>query len=183
MQVNTEDKATVSGYQEDARVRTQDNTHEIVSKVAYLIGVPREHFEAENEPFRWDLYKELDAITSEEQLQKFTEDLRDRFGEMPEQLVQLTYVVRLRREAIKLGFERIVMKNNVMLVYFVSNQQSLYYTTPVFANILNYINSQPKNMSVQEQNNKLLLKIKGIDTIEKGYDIVFKMKMSIFADW
>lgn len=61
MQVNTEDKATVSGYQEDARVRTQDNTHEIVSKMAYLIGVPREHFEAENEPFRWDLYKELDA--------------------------------------------------------------------------------------------------------------------------
>lgn len=61
MQVNTEDKATFSGYQEDARVRTQDNTHEIVSKVAYLIGIPREHFETENEPFRWDLYKELDA--------------------------------------------------------------------------------------------------------------------------
>ena len=142
--------------------------------------IPDSYISLTSEKIR--LYKELDAITSEEQLQKFTEDLRDRFGEMPEQLVQLTYVVRLRREAIKLGFERIVMKNNVMLVYFVSNQQSLYYTTPVFANILNYINSQPKNMSVQEQNNKLLLKIKGIDTIEKGYDIVFKMKMSIFAD-
>lgn len=61
MQDNTQDMALSRRYQEDARVRTQDNTHEIVSKVAYLIGVPQEHFEAENEPFRWDLYKELDA--------------------------------------------------------------------------------------------------------------------------
>jgi len=61
MQDNTQDMALSHRYQEDARVRTQDNTHEIVSKVAYLIGVPQEHFEAENEPFRLDLYKELDA--------------------------------------------------------------------------------------------------------------------------
>ena len=142
--------------------------------------IPDSYISLTSEKIR--LYKELDAITSEDALVKFTEDLKDRFGELPPQLVQLTYVVRLRREAIKLGFERIVLKNNMMLVYFVSNQQSPYYSTPVFANILNYINSSPKNMAVTEQNRKLLLKIKGIDTIEKGYNIVFKMKMSIFAD-
>ncbi len=142
--------------------------------------IPDSYISLTSEKIR--LYKELDNITSEENLVKFVEDLRDRFGELPPQLVQLTYVVRLRREAIKLGFERIVLKNNMMLVYFVGNQQSHYYTTPVFASILNYINTSPKNMSVTEQNKKLLLKIKGIDTIEKGYNIVFKMKMSIFAD-
>ena len=142
--------------------------------------IPDSYISLTSEKIR--LYKELDAITTEEALVKFTEDLTDRFGEMPPQLVQLTYVVRLRWEAIKMGFERIVMKNNVMLLYFVNNQQSLYYSTPLFAGILNYINSQHKNMQVSEQNKKLILKIRGIDTIEKGYNIVFKMKMSIFAN-
>ncbi|MBQ5828193.1 MAG: transcription-repair coupling factor, partial [Bacteroidales bacterium] len=142
--------------------------------------IPDSYISLTSEKIR--LYKELDTITTEEGLVKFADDLKDRFGELPPQLVQLMYVVRLRREAILMGFERIVMKNSVMLVYFVSNQQSPYYSTPVFANILNYINSQPKNMQVTEQNKKLLLKIRGIDTIEKGYNVVFNMKMSIFAN-
>ena len=45
-----------------------------------------------------------------------------------------------------------------------------------------YINSSLSNMQVSEQNNKLVLKIRGVPTIEKGYNIVDKMKMSIFAD-
>ena len=61
MQVNTEDKTSTSGYQEDVRVRTQDNTHEIVSKVAYLIGVPQEYFGTEAHAFRADIYRTLDA--------------------------------------------------------------------------------------------------------------------------
>jgi transcription-repair coupling factor (superfamily II helicase) len=142
--------------------------------------IPDSYISLTSEKIR--LYKELDTITTEEGLVKFADDLKDRFGELPPQLVQLMYVVRLRREAILMGFERIVMKNSVMLIYFVSNQQSPYYSTPVFANILNYINSQPKNMQVTEQNKKLLLKIRGIDTIEKGYNVVFNMKMSIFAN-
>ena len=142
--------------------------------------IPDSYISLTSEKIR--LYKELDTITTEEGLVKFADDLKDRFGELPPQLEQLMYVVRLRREAILMGFERIVMKNSVMLVYFVSNQQSPYYSTPVFANILNYINSQPKNMQVTEQNKKLLLKIRGIDTIEKGYNVVFNMKMSIFAN-
>ena len=61
MQINTEDKTSTSGYQEDVRVRTQDNTHEIVTKVAYLIGVPQEHFGTEAHAFRADIYRTLDA--------------------------------------------------------------------------------------------------------------------------
>ena len=142
--------------------------------------IPDSYISITSEKIR--LYKELDTISSPEALDKFMEDLKDRFGELPQQLVQLTYVVRLRWLAIKLGFEKIVLKNNIMLVYFIFNQQSQYYSTPLFANILNYINSSPANMSVSEQNRKLVLKIKGVNTIEKGYNIVDKMKMSIFAN-
>ena len=141
--------------------------------------IPDSYISITSEKIR--LYKELDAIVTEEALDKFIEDLRDRFGELPPQLVQLTFVVRLRKEAIQLGFERIVLKNNIMLVYFVANQQSPYYSSPLFASILNYINASHGNMAVSEQNGKLLLKIRGINTIEKGYNIVDKMKMYIFA--
>ena len=125
------------------------------------------------------LYKELDAMTNEAQLEKFIESLVDRFGKMPEQLEQLTYVVRLRWIAIRLGFERIVIKNGIMLVYFVQNQNSPYYKTDLFANILSYINNNPQKIRIKEQNNKLMMRVMGIDTMEKAYNIV--NKILIFA--
>lgn len=60
-QDNTQVRASACGYQEDARVRSHDGTHEIVSKVAYLLGVPQKHFEIVREALRMDIYKELDA--------------------------------------------------------------------------------------------------------------------------
>ena len=126
------------------------------------------------------LYKELDAITDEGRLHHFIEELRDRFGELPEQLMQLTFVVRLRWEAIKLGFERIVIKNGVMLAYFVNNQKSPYYKSEIFASILGYLNSKPGEFRVKEQNNKLLLRVVGVESVEKAYNIVTQMKKAVY---
>ncbi len=127
------------------------------------------------------LYKELDTITNDAQLGKFIEGLEDRFGRMPEQLEQLTYVVRLRWLAIKLGFERIVIKNGIMLAYFVNNQHSPYYKTDLFANILVYINGNPQKSRIKEQNSKLMLRVMGVDTMEKAYNIVNQMKKAVYS--
>ncbi len=126
------------------------------------------------------LYKELDAITEQSRLDKFIEELRDRFGELPEQLMQLTYVVRLRKEAIKLGFERIVIKNGIMLAYFVNNQKSPYYQSQIFASILGYLNGRTKEFRLKEQNNKLMLRVMGVDSMEKAYNIVNQMKKAVY---
>ncbi|MBQ3175303.1 MAG: transcription-repair coupling factor [Bacteroidales bacterium] len=126
------------------------------------------------------LYKELDTINEESKLQKFIEELKDRFGELPEQLMQLTYVVRLRKEAIKLGFERIVIKNGIMLAYFVHNQKSPYYQSDLFASILGYLNGRTKEFRVKEQNNKLMLRVVGVDSMEKAYNIVTQMKKAVY---
>lgn len=126
------------------------------------------------------LYKELDTITEESKLDKFIEELRDRFGELPEQLMQLTFVVRLRKEAIKLGFERIIIKNGVMLAYFVNNQKSPYYQSQIFASILGYLNGRPKEFRLKEQNNKLMLRVIGVDSMEKAYNIVNQMKKAVY---
>lgn len=118
------------------------------------------------------LYKELDAITTDERLHRFIEELRDRFGELPPQFMQLTYIVRLRWLAVKLGFERIVLKNNVMVVNFVKNQASPYYRSELFAKILTYINNNPQKARLKEQNGKLILNIPDVKSVEKSYDIV-----------
>lgn len=62
MQDNTQDRASAGGYQEDARVRTHDSTYEIVSKVAYLIGVPRQYFEGGNGGLRQDIYVQMETL-------------------------------------------------------------------------------------------------------------------------
>ena len=125
------------------------------------------------------LYKELDAITNEEDLKKFTDELIDRFGELPKQLYELTFIVRVRQIAIELGFERIVMKNGVVLAYFVSDQKSSYYSSPLFAGVLNYLNSSPGKFIVKEQNHKLLLRVEGIKSVEKLYNLLNKMKCAV----
>jgi transcription-repair coupling factor (superfamily II helicase) len=86
-------------------------------------------------PEKIRLYKELDNMREEDQLQRFFAGLEDRFGPVPDPLKQLGYVVRLRRIAIKLGFERIVLKNGIMLAYFINNPQSSYYKSTLFAEI------------------------------------------------
>src|SRR5258706_10104633 len=70
---------------------------------------------------RLSLYKELDEIENEEQLKKFEEGLTDRFGALPPQAVELTNVIRLRWTAEKLGIEKLILNNGIMLAHFVSN--------------------------------------------------------------
>ncbi len=126
------------------------------------------------------LYKELDTITTEYQLNKFIEELRDRFGELPKQLMQLTYVVQLRREAIKLGFEKIVIKGGIMLVYFVNNQKSPYYKSKLFENLMIYIGGGKLAKSkIKEQNNKLMMRVEDVGNMEKAYSIVCQIKKAM----
>lgn len=133
------------------------------------------------------LYKELDTLLREDDLKKFEENLIDRFGELPYQLRQLIFVVRLRREAIKLGFERIVLKNNKMLVYFVHDSRSPYYASPVFEGILSVVSSGFNAFVLKEQNNKLMMTANEVGNVEMAYNIVLQLKEKLqkqnFVRW
>ena len=123
------------------------------------------------------LYKELDAINEEKELTGFIEEMRDRFGPLPEEVVQLTYIVRLRWLAICLGFEKIVLKNGIMIAYFVMNQISGYYRSDRFAAILNFLQGEEKNRyKVKEQNDKLYVTIQNVRSVEEAYKILLKIK-------
>lgn len=122
------------------------------------------------------LYKELDSISTEEELQGFIAGIEDRFGPLPDQFLQLIYVVRLRMAAKSRGFEKIVLKNETMVLYFISNSMSPFYRSSRFAEIIKNIQHKDgKTCSIKETNDKLYIVVKNVRTIEDAYNKVMKM--------
>ncbi len=129
----------------------------------------------ENTAERIRLYRELDNIKDEETLKKFEKDLIDRFGEIPDQTKELMNAIRLRWIAMKLGLNKIILKNNKIYCYFIADSSSVYFNSFIFTNILNFVNKNPKNFQLKEQNRKLILQIESINTVEQANNIFSKM--------
>ncbi|MFP4023804.1 MAG: transcription-repair coupling factor [Thiohalospira sp.] len=117
------------------------------------------------------LYRELDNTESEEQLVNFESQLKDRFGKIPPQTIELMNVVRLRWMAVNLGIEKIILKNNKLVAYFISDQESLFYKSEVFSKILGFLQKNPKSIKMKEMNNKLSMSINKVESIKKAIDI------------
>ncbi len=88
---------------------------------------------------RLSLYRELDDLTSPEQLVEFENRLKDRFGPIPHQGVQLLKTIKLRWVAKAVGFEKLILKNGKLSCYFVSDPESEYYQGEAFSKVLNYV--------------------------------------------
>jgi transcription-repair coupling factor (superfamily II helicase) len=114
---------------------------------------------------RLSLYKELDSSESEEQLMKFVERLIDRFGHVPSQVDGLVNVVRLRWLARNSGFEKIVLKNDKLVGQFVTNQESDYYKSEQFSNVIDFVKRNPRLCRLKEMQSKLTLSIDPVHSI------------------
>lgn len=121
----------------------------------------------ENIAERIRLYRELDNIENEKQLCKFEERLIDRFGNIPEQSKELFDVVRMRWIAVELGIEKIILKKKKMILYFVSNQSSSYYASPIFSNILLFVQTAKQKCNIK-QGKKLSLWFSDIKNITQA---------------
>jgi transcription-repair coupling factor (superfamily II helicase) len=121
---------------------------------------------------RVKMYRELDNIETEEDLELFKEQLRDRFGIIPPQSIELIEIVRLRKKAIALGIEKIILKNATLLLYFISNQDSAYYQSSVFGNVLQYVQQNPTICNMKESNGKLTLRFKNIHSITHAIELI-----------
>ena len=118
------------------------------------------------------LYRELDNIESEDALVQFEAGLADRFGKLPEESVELIEVVRLRWTAIPLGMEKIILKNHKMVCHFISDPQSVYYQSPMFGKVLNYVQTHPTTCRMKEGNNKLSLTFEKIKTVKQAHQVL-----------
>jgi transcription-repair coupling factor (superfamily II helicase) len=118
------------------------------------------------------LYRDLNNIDNENDLIEFRKKMTDRFGEIPSSTEHLFNIVRLRHVAIKLGFERIIIRNKIMIAYFISNQMSAYYQTQKFTKILQYVQLHPQKFKMKEHSKKLSLTVQNIKTIEESLTLL-----------
>jgi transcription-repair coupling factor (superfamily II helicase) len=121
------------------------------------------------------LYRELDAMGEEQDIQQFRLKLQDRFGEIPERGEELIRIVRLRRMARKLGMEKIFLKAGKMMIFLVTNVNSAYYQSEAFDKLLKFVQKNYKRTQLKEQNNRRSVTIEKIDTVEKAVKILEEM--------
>ncbi len=122
------------------------------------------------------LYKELDSISNEADLDRFIAGVEDRFGPIPEEFKQLIFVVRLRMTAKEHGFDKIVLKNETLVMFFVANQMSGFYRSDRFASIIKNIQQKDaKRYQLKEQNDRLYITAKNVRTIEGAYNLISKL--------
>jgi transcription-repair coupling factor (superfamily II helicase) len=124
------------------------------------------------------LYRELDNTEKEEKLQEFSQQLIDRFGPLPEPTQELLQVVRLRWMAKNLGFEKLIIKGGKLFIYFVSNQMSAYYQSPVFDKILKFVQNNPRVFQLKETKEKLTMTCENVLNISKAIDLLKKLESS-----
>lgn len=125
------------------------------------------------------LYRELDNITKEEDLIKYEENLRDRFGPVPTEAIELINVVRFRWKAMALGFEKVTLKNKMMLAYFVAHKESPYYSTPVFHGVIAFAQKFNKLCRLKEQNDKFYVTIEEVEDVKKAMRVLEDMNALI----
>ena len=121
------------------------------------------------------IYKELDSLTSEKELKQMSERLSDRFGPIPEELSRLFDIVRIRQLGQKLGFEKIIIKNNVIIAFFITNPLSQYYKSTVFSRVLENMSKHPTIFELKQNDNKLRIFVRNVDTLSKAYETLKKL--------
>ena len=138
-----------------------------------LALIPDSYIDITAEKIR--IYKELDSLTSDKEIEQMKVKLADRFGALPEELSRLFDIVRIRLAGQKAGFEKIIIKNGVMIAFFISNPLSQYYRSDRFSKILENISSNPNLFELKNNDNKLRIFVRNVDTISKAYTILSKL--------
>jgi transcription-repair coupling factor (superfamily II helicase) len=115
---------------------------------------------------RLHLYRQLNDAKDEAELEKYGIDLHDRFGPIPEPTMELIHTIRLRWLAMEIGFEKLILKNNRVVGYFVQNVNSPYYQSEAFTKVLKFVQHNQRICKMKETNGKLSLSFENIKSID-----------------
>ncbi|MBC8755642.1 transcription-repair coupling factor [Kordia sp. YSTF-M3] len=125
------------------------------------------------------LYNKLSVLKTEEELQVFENELIDRFGPLPESAVALLDSVRIKWIATKLGLEKMILKKGKLISYFISDQQSNFYQSPIFTQILQFVQQNPSICTMKEKQTRnglrLLLTFERITSVKKALNVLEKI--------
>ena len=156
-------------------VNPMQNTTQFVSdctvETDLEIFIPDEYIPQPTEKIK--LYKDLDAVKDESDIEPFIESLKDRFGTPPAQVLELANVVKLRLRAVNIGVERIILKSDIMRLYFVSDANSAFYRTELYQKVMGRIASlRGAKLNYKPQEKKLTLTVPGVRSVTAAYGII-----------
>ena len=135
--------------------------------------IPDEYIDVTAEKIR--IYRTIDAMSSEKEIDRYATQLADRFGAFPAEIGNLFEVVKLRNLGAALGFEKVIVKNGLMIAFFIANPMSPYYKTPVFAKILEKTAEMPR-FELKQTENKLKIVVRGVSTLKEAHTLLGKLQ-------
>ena len=124
------------------------------------------------------LYRELDNIENEGELEAYRQRLTDRFGAIPRQGIELMNVVTLRRIGKELGIEKIILRGGRMNLQLVANPKSLYYKSSAFESLLNYVGNHPRQCVIKEQKGVRMVVIAQVENVKEGITVLQNIHQS-----
>ena len=127
------------------------------------------------------LYRELDNIETDDDLHAYRQRLVDRFGPVPHEGEELMQVVLLRRLGKLLGCEKIILRQGLMTLQFVSNPNSAYYQSKAFEAVINYVGNHARQCEFKQMGNRRLLKVSAIATVEAAVEVLRQLQATSSA--
>ena len=134
------------------------------------LRLPPEYVPQESE--RILLYQQLDNMERPEDIERFSEQLQDRFGPIPPTTQELIKVVPLRMAAKRLGIERLLLKNDIMYLYFVDDENKAYYQSPAFGKVLGYFQKNYQRANLREIKGKHSMVVSNVRTVSEALEIL-----------
>jgi transcription-repair coupling factor (superfamily II helicase) len=154
---------------ENARNMIQD----CVIETDLEIRIPEEYVSNISE--RLGIYTKMDNLRNDEELETLVNELKDRFGPLPDALDNLVISVRLRWAAIQLGFERVSLKKDTLKCY-ISGKDQEYFQSALFGGILHYVQRHPRSCKMKEQKDKLLISVADVTGIVQAMEVLDSMQ-------
>ena len=131
---------------------------------------PASYVPQENE--RITLYRELDNMETDDQVEAFEERMVDRFGKIPEMAAELIRIVPLRRTARRLGIEKLVIRQTRMHLFLVGEENVAYYQSPAFGRLLNYVQQNPRRCALSQKNGRRSIIIANISSVSTALSVL-----------
>ena len=121
------------------------------------------------------IYRTIDAMTSDKEIDRYAANLADRFGALPAELENLFEVVKIRNLGAALGFEKVIVKNGLLIAFFIANPMSPYYKSQTFATILEKTAEMPR-YELKQTENKLKIVVRNVPSLKEARAVLSKLR-------
>ena len=163
METGIQVRQGVEKFVDDCTIETDKPAH-----------IPDDYIDITAEKIR--IYKMLDAQTDEKEIDRIGRQIEDRFGPLPDEVKNLLNVVKIRNLGTRMGFEKIIVKNGMQIMFFVNNPLSPYYKSKVFETVLGRVNENSQLYKFNQDGGRLRTVSRGVDTLDKALLILKKLQ-------